>query len=52
LKFSYFFLSFIQMWETNFTETMLLLKIQSFEEQAFKCVRKEYSREFWHTKNT
>ena len=38
------------MWETNFTETTLLLKIQSFEEQAFKFIRKGYSRELWHTK--
>lgn len=38
------------MWETNVIEATLLLKIQPFEEQAFKFIRKGYSREFLHTK--
>lgn len=51
MKFTYFFnKGFIQMWETNVIEATLLLKIQSFEEQALKFTRKEYSRKFWHMK--
>lgn len=38
------------MWETNVIEATLLLKIQPFEEQAFKFIRKGFSGEFLHTK--
>lgn len=43
-------LSFIELWETNFTEMTLLFPDSVFWGVELKVIRKRYSREFWQKK--